>query len=392
MSAYKDKDGRWRYRFARRGQRYSGSTLPGNNTKAAALALERQHIEKLERNTFTGAMPTVKEFSERFLEHQRARVRPLTIELNETQIAHMVKRLGRKRLDEVDSRDLATLLTEWSKSAAPTTINSRLGTVLRMFGLAREWKILADVPKVDALKVPKDTPRFLSFAEAPELVAASRFLPKNTNDWHSMIIVGLRTGLRIGELRGLQPADCDLARRAPTPQNPHGSFGAIRVSRSDPGRPDLEAGPTKGGKTRVVPLTEDAANVLIQRISDERKRLGAKWTPSTWIWPMRGDNARALPTGTCSHAIIRIAERAKLQDVGWHTLRHTYASWLVMQGVPLPVVQVLLGHYDIKQTMRYAHLAPGFAHHSAVSSLGIPLMAKPITPALPPGIESDDDE
>jgi len=52
------------------------------------------------------------------------------------------------------------------------------------------------------------------------------------------------------------------------------------------------------------------------------------------------------------------AKRSGLTDVTPHTLRHTFASWLVMQGVDLATVQKLLGHSNIMMTMTYAHLAP----------------------------------
>ena len=53
-----------------------------------------------------------------------------------------------------------------------------------------------------------------------------------------------------------------------------------------------------------------------------------------------------------------MAVRAGLKPFGWHVLRHTYASNLVMKGVQLQVVQQLLGHSRIDETMRYANLSP----------------------------------
>lgn len=49
---------------------------------------------------------------------------------------------------------------------------------------------------------------------------------------------------------------------------------------------------------------------------------------------------------------------AKLDDVNFHTLRHTFASWAIMRGVTLKELQELLGHASLTMTMRYAHLAP----------------------------------
>jgi len=44
--------------------------------------------------------------------------------------------------------------------------------------------------------------------------------------------------------------------------------------------------------------------------------------------------------------------------IGWHALRHTFASQLAMRGAPLSAIQQLLGHSNIQTTMRYAHLSP----------------------------------
>ena len=71
-----------------------------------------------------------------------------------------------------------------------------------------------------------------------------------------------------------------------------------------------------------------------------------------------------LTKGECKHPLWRACKRAGLRRIGWHVLRHTFASHLVMRGAPLKAVQELLGHATIMMTMRYAHLAPEIAREA----------------------------
>ena len=65
-----------------------------------------------------------------------------------------------------------------------------------------------------------------------------------------------------------------------------------------------------------------------------------------------------MNSGEIKWPLWRACKRAGLRRIGWHVLRHTFASHLVMRGAPLKAVQELLAHATIMMTMRYAHLAP----------------------------------
>ena len=81
---------------------------------------------------------------------------------------------------------------------------------------------------------------------------------------------------------------------------------------------------------------------------------------SPWVFagirkPLQTMDSRAFLRRVFEPAL----RKAGIQDVSWHTLRHTTASRLVMAGVPLPTVKKILGHRDLQTTLRHAHLSPG---------------------------------
>lgn len=381
MPVYKDTDPktgeiRWRYRFAHNGERHSGSAPKGHNTKRTAERLEKQHLEKLIARQYTGVMPTVAEFAERFLEYQKGRTKPLTQKQQTATIERHIKaKFGKVKLDRFGLEQIDQLVTEWSVDNKQKTINTRLGTVRRMLSLAVEWDLLPKVPRIKFVKVPDSTPRWLTDDEMTLLIEAAE------PHWKAMILVGLRTGLRIGELRGLQWGDIDLVRRV------------VQVKRTDPGRRTMDATAPKGNRERTVPLTNDAA-VALRDLKPEKGR------GTDFVWPAllrrSGETRnRARSEKGCWHAIERAAERAGLENVAWHTLRHTYASHLVMRGVPLRTIQGWLGHASITETEKYSHLAPDFGH-AAADLLDSPLATpdprrQQATNALPEGARERSD-
>lgn len=169
-----------------------------------------------------------------------------------------------------------------------------------------------------------------------------------------MIPIAAFTGLRLGELRGLQWADVDLV------------AGRLHVRHAADDKGLL--GPTKSGRTRIVDLPRRAI-VLLRR----HKHLRGSFV-------FCRENGSMLQTWHCESKskrechdspFMKVCRKAGLRRMGWHGLRHTYASHLMMRGANLTEVKELLGHSSITMTMRYAHLSPA-ARKSAVSLLDEP--------------------
>lgn len=108
---------------------------------------------------------------------------------------------------------------------------------------------------------------------------------------------------------------------------------------------------TKNGSDRYVNLNSTALNVL-KTVEAEHKRRGLENATLFLSWLGR-------PMSDPREWFNAACEEAKIIGVTWHTLRHTFASRLVMAGVGLKTVQELMGHKTIAMTARYAHLAPG---------------------------------
>jgi len=107
----------------------------------------------------------------------------------------------------------------------------------------------------------------------------------------------------------------------------------------------------KGGRTRHVPLTDDALAILRSMGSF----LKSPFVFSGLKGPLQPMDSRAFLRRAFEPAL----RKAGIQGASWHTLRHTTASRLAMAGVPIRTIQEIMGHRDIGTTLKYTHLAPG---------------------------------
>jgi site-specific recombinase XerD len=106
----------------------------------------------------------------------------------------------------------------------------------------------------------------------------------------------------------------------------------------------------KSDKTRYMHLNDTAYNVLFKW-----KEQSKETAPNALIFPSSRNGQRM---DNCKSAWKALLKRAEIENFRWHDMRHDFASQLVMKGVDLNTVRDLMGHADLKMTLRYAHLAP----------------------------------
>jgi integrase len=210
---------------------------------------------------------------------------------------------------------------------ANKTVNNLLSVFRQCLGTAYEWLALAGAPPtVKWLKCPMPKTDYLAPDECALLLAHADDVV------YTMILTALRTGMRQGELKGLQWSSINW------------QSGSITVRHSRCDYTNM-LGTPKNGRERHIPMEAGLHRTLF----DRRQDAGYVFLDADGM-PF---NHKRL-----TRRLAHVCKKAGLRRIGWHTLRHTFASELVMKGVPLPAVQALMGHSTIAMTMRYTHLAP----------------------------------
>ena len=236
----------------------------------------------------------------------------------------VTQHLSRAPLPRIDT-DLLTRLRETKRAggAASATANRHLAVVSAVLHHAHARGWIAAVPKIPYTAEPRGRLEWLTRDEACALCCR---LPLHLG---AMALLTLATGLRRANVTALEWSQIDLSRRVAW----------------------IHPDQAKSGQPLAVPLNADAMAVLeLQRGEHFR-----------WVFTYRARPVRETGTKAWYAALADIG-RARFP---WHGLRHTWASWHVMAGTPLEVLQRLGGWASLDMVLRYAHLAPGYIAHYA---------------------------
>ena len=209
------------------------------------------------------------------------------------------------------------------EGAKPATVNRHLAIISAVLRNAHKTGMIDSVPAIPKLKESEGRLRYLTNEEAQALL---KYLGEDPKRFHLRDIVqfGLATGLREANIIGLQWSRVDMPRKAAW----------------------VPAEESKTGRALTVPLNDMAMDVLERR----------QGIDDTWVFTYEGHRVTR-----CNNSSFRKAlEVLELDDVNFHTIRHTWASWHVMNGTPLEVVMKLGGWTNMRTVLRYAHLSPDY--------------------------------
>jgi len=288
----------------------------GHSRRMAELALKDIDV-KIAKREHLGIQEEKKivfeDYAVKYLEYAKVNKSQKTLILNEGNIKAMAPLFKGKYISEITPQDIERYKAERSLNVKPATVNRDLSCLKHMFNKAIQWGYAQANPMkaVNLLKEPPGRLRYLSKEEALRLLEV---LPVGTK---IIVSFALNTGMRKSEILNLAWKDIDLKNRL------------VIVEK------------TKTNERRIIPMNDIIYNLLI-------KLSTTKITDNIFTDDIKVNLRKSFEAGL---------KKAQITDFRFHDLRHTFASHLVMAGASLKVVQQLLGHKDIKMTMRYSHLS-----------------------------------
>ena len=267
---------------------------------------------------------------EKYLNDQRRRCcRPNTIKNTSLDILlffKFLKKIGRPCIETITRDDVGAFVEhEQDRGLKPVTVSTSLRNLYAFLGYLAERDIVSPdlLKKKMRIKVPDPLPRAID----PEDIRAFLSVIHKTRD-RAMMLLLLRTGMRIGELLNTRVVDINIEEKR------------IEI---------YEARKTRTG--RVVYLSRDAETAL-------KKWLNERDSQEPYLfYSFRRDRDRISYTGA-RRIFNKYMAEAGLAHKGYslHCLRHTFASELLNAGMRLECLQQILGHSCVEMTRRYARL------------------------------------
>jgi integrase len=327
MSVYKRRynDGTlskdWWINYRIHGKQYKRKIGP--NKKLAEQILHDIELKAL-KGEYLGIYEEKKipfaDFAQEYLEFAKSTKAPSTYAGNVREMQRLMRSID-GYLPKLTTAMIEKYKIARSNEVKPATVNRELTLLKHMLTKAVEWGYLKR-NSASSVRLFKEPPGRLRYLEVEEI----KRLLDSCNDPHAphlrpIVIMALHTGMRLGEILGLQWQEIDSKRRL------------ITITK------------TKNNERKIIPINDVLYDELVKL---------PKHVTSPYLF-YHPDGTRLFHI---HHSFHHALKKAGIAEFRFHDLRHTFASHLAMLGVPLEIIGALLGHKDPKMTKRYAHLSP----------------------------------
>jgi len=328
LSLFKKANGYYYVQFELDGQRRQKSTR--ERTKADALKFLTEFRENVKKRH---TRLLFSEFVQQFCTLRAPALRQTTLKrIYLPAFKSFQSVCGDRYLSAYTLRDVEKFKAARYETCTPTTVNIEFRTLRAAVGRAVEWGYLGENPfsKSRPIAVPEQPPAYLSKQEFQRLINIVE-VPV----LRDLFIFAALTGLRQGEILNLEWSHVDLGQRL------------IYVA-------NTEWFVTKSGKCRVVPMNDAVLSLL------ERRKISQGFCRHVFH-----SSGTQLKQSYVEHRFKYYVRSLALDErVKFHSLRHSFATWLAREGVSIYEIQKLLGHSDVRVTEVYAHLATAELHHA----------------------------
>jgi len=244
--------------------------------------------------------------------------------------AHLSEPLGNLHIAKITPEDVEAIKGGLVKAGkAPATIKHIVGLIGKIYNYLMRWGIYSGPNPIRTVHIPKVDNRRMRFLTKEEAATLLTSLKKRSLYTWRISMMSLYTGMRASEIIRLKGEHVDLDK------------GQVQVRDTK-----------KSSNNRVVYLPSPIKELLSH----------IDISPGKNVFPMPAGGSYIKVNSTFARTVKDIGLNEGMTDsrdkVVFHSLRHTFASWMVMQGKSLYLVGTLLGHSTAEMTKRYAHLAP----------------------------------
>ena len=304
-----------------------------------------------------GANVTMAELSREWLESNPAKRQSSRARDESALRVHVLPVLGHQKIGALTPGDIRALVADWSARMAPRTVRRTYGTVRAVLNYAVESDLVLRSP-CRGIRLPAVEPGATRIVGQGDLIRLANSMPE---EFAPMVWLGAVLGLRWGEVAGLRVGRIDLLRRTVTvaEQVTRGIGGVGFVS------PPKSAA---GHRTLTIPVA------LTDLLSAHLAQRGLTGADADAFLFANADGGPLDYSNWRRRVWLPAAENADLTSVGFHDLRRTNATAMVLDGVDVKTAQARLGHSDPRLTLAIYAQATGEGDRSAAEKLGARLM------------------